>query len=399
MVAPTRSVRLLWLMCLASASWAFSFGLGTQVITHWLNGFCTNTIIGLNHSTYYLGIALASLAAPKLLRCWGRHTAVLGLMLCGLTLAVFPLGGNLACWFGLRFLNGVGSALTLISLETCISFSSPPEQRTRNFGFYAVSLTLAGAIGIWTGLHLYTPGHSLPFLAGGLSALAGGLIIMCGPLWPGEPQENSAPVPLDLRGNFLSFGTAWCQGFLEGGMLAFLSLYLLSLGLSADAAGGLMTVTMVGVILFQVPVSWLGDRLGLIPTLLGCYGVVLASLMVVPCCVPSVWLVVSLFLLGACSAAMYPLGLGLLGARVPEAGLAKAYAWYLAMDCLGSQVGSAAMGQARDWWGQAAMFPVGAAALLLVLASWSALNLLRKKPLGRALTLAAVDQPRRPEAA
>lgn len=398
MVAPARPVCLLFLMCLAAAGWAFSFGLGTQLTSHWLNSFHTNTIIGLNHATYYLGIALASLLAPKLIRRWGRQAAVLGMVLCGLTLALFPLGNNLLCWFGLRFLNGVGSALSLVTLETGISLAALPQQRTRNFGFYAVALTLAGAMGIWAGLHLYTPGQILPFLAGGLSALAGGVLVLLSPGWPTAHKEETNQAPLDLQENYLSLGTAWCQGFLEGGLLAFLSLYLLSLGLSADAAGGLMSLAMVGVILFQVPVSWLGDRLGLTPTLLGCYTVVLVCLLSVPVCGSALWLGLSLFMLGACSAAMYPLGLGLLGQRVPEGGLAKAYAWYLAMDCLGSQVGSAAMGQARDWWGQGAMFPVGAAALVLVLTSWSVVARRREKT-PYMLGAAAVEPPRRQAAA
>ena len=39
---------------------------------------------------------------------------------------------------------------------------------------------------------------------------------------------------------------------------------------------------MAGVILFQVPISWLADRYGRLPALLGCYGVVAAGLIAVP---------------------------------------------------------------------------------------------------------------------
>jgi MFS family permease len=153
-------------------------------------------------------------------------------------------------------------------------------------------------------------------------------------------------------------------------MLAFLSLHLESLGMSADGAGALMGVTMAGVILFQVPVAWLGDRLGRLPMLLGCYVVVAAGLALMPGWSPSIWLAVWLFLLGACSGALYPLALALLGDRLPQAGLARAYALFMAMECVGSQMGAAAMGQARDWWGDTSMFGVGLAALALVLAIW-----------------------------
>ena len=175
---------------------------------------------------------------------------------------------------------------------------------------------------------------------------------------------------------FSASGTAWCQGFLEGGMLAFLSLFLMSrVGLSAaDAAGALMSVTMIGVILFQVPVSWLADRCGKMPILLGCYAVVLAGLLVIPALSHTVWLALALFCFGACSGAMYPLGLSLLGDQMPQDGLARAYAWYLAIECVGSQAGAAAMGRARDQWGEPAMFPIGAAAVLAILAAWGAIQ-------------------------
>ncbi|MBA2335994.1 MAG: hypothetical protein H0V90_13805, partial [Blastocatellia bacterium] len=54
------------LVCVASAAWAFSFGLGTQAVSHWLHHHdASNTVIGLSHTVYYLGLALTSLAAPK----------------------------------------------------------------------------------------------------------------------------------------------------------------------------------------------------------------------------------------------------------------------------------------------------------------------------------------------
>jgi MFS family permease len=96
----------------------------------------------------------------------------------------------------------------------------------------------------------------------------------------------------------------------------------------------------------------------------------MAGLGAVPWCGPSWLLATILFAVGACSGAMYPLGLALLAERTSEPGLPRAYAWYMAMECVGSQFGAAAMGQSRDWWGEAAMFPVGVAALALVLAVW-----------------------------
>jgi MFS family permease len=367
--------RPLLLLCLASAGWAFAFGLGSQVCTHWLKHHsASDTLVGLNHACYYLGVAVGSVCAPRLARRLGPACATWGMCAAGLTLALFPWGGGPLGWFALRLGNGWASALSLIPLETLVSRDSPPAQRTRNFGFYALALTLGGAFGIAVGLHLYRPGFTLAFYLGGALPLASALAIYHMPRRTPRPQaEEVGALSTALSRQFLGYGTAWCQGFLEGGMLAFLSLYLLAQGFSADAAGGLMGVTMIGVILFQVPVSWLADRFGALVVLLGCYAVVLAGLIAVPGCTSWPALAVSLFVFGACSGALYPLGLSLLGDAASEQHLARAYAGYLAMECLGSQLGAAAMGRARDLWGEAAMFAVGLGAVLAVLVSWAVL--------------------------
>jgi MFS family permease len=136
----------------------------------------------------------------------------------------------------------------------------------------------------------------------------------------------------------------------------------------------LMGVTMVGVILFQVPVSWIADRFGKMATLLGCYGMVASGLLVMPWMADSLALAVLLFSFGACTGAMYPLGLSLLGDRVQESSLARAYSWYLAIECLGSVGGAAVMGVARDAWGETAMFGVGFSAVVGVLVIWIGLQ-------------------------
>lgn len=368
----TRHGRNLLIVCLASAGWAFSFGLGSQVITHWLHHRgASNTLIGLNHSTHYLGLALGSLLAPALARRLGVSAAAGGMSAAALTLAAFPLASGPVGWFALRLLNGAVSALGLIPLETLISRESPEVSRTRHFALYAVALTLGGALGIWVGLTLYEPEALWPFLPGAALALAAGLGLQFG-VRPTVPlvEEAADSQPLEWRRDALSYGTAWCQGFLEGGMIAFLSLYLVARGLSADAAGALMGATMTGVVLFQVPAGWLADRFGRRPVLLGCYALVLMGLIAVPLCEHVAALTALLFVFGAASGAMYPLGLALLGERTGVGNLARAYAWYLALECVGSQLGAAVMGWARDLWGEPSMFTVGFCATLLVLAVW-----------------------------
>jgi MFS family permease len=281
---------------------------------------------------------------------------------------------SLASCYVLRILSGAAGAMTLIPLETYIGRDAPPEHRSRNFGWYAVALTIGGGVGIGLGPNFFESLAVWPFWLAGVAVLAAALAFIGYRPPPSALMEQAGQRPsLPPARAFLSYGTAWSQGFLEGGMLTFLQLYLFSLGLSKESTGLMLGASMVGILLFQVPVSWLGDRLGRTAVLLACYGVVAASLWILPWLAPGMWLVVWLFLLGGCSGSFYPLGMALLGNHDTEARLAKAYAWYMILESVGSQMGPPLMGMARDRWGEPAMFVVGEIAVMAVLCVWIAI--------------------------
>ena len=129
--------------------------------------------------------------------------------------------------------------------------------------------------------------------------------------------------------------------------------------------------------------------------LLACYGVVALGLLAIPWLSNSILLAIGLFCFGACTGAMYPLGLSLLGDRMPESGLARAYAWYLAIECVGSQAGAAIMGKARDDWGEIAMFGVGLAAVVGVLALWLGMRYALGNQIEKSNPQVAEELPRR----
>jgi MFS family permease len=364
--------RSLLILCVASGCWAFGFGAAgpSGLCSLWIEraGY-SETVIGLNTSLYYGGILIASLFVPMMMRAWGRRCVMAGMVVSGVTVAAFPWGGGLAGWLALRFINGLAGALSLIPTETMVNRNAPPEQRARNFGFYAFSVALGIALGILTGLQLLDVAPALPFLLGGTASLAGGLLVTRLPAQVAYSDERQGAGRVILRRNVLSFGSAWSQGFLEGGMVAFLTIYLLFLGYSEERASWLLGGTMIGVIVFQVPVAWLADRLGRLMVLFACYAVVAVGLLAVPLSSHAAWIAAWLFLLGACSSAFYPLGLALLGERVAPSQLARANAWYLALNCLGSLVGPVVAGRAMDLFNKHALFVAGEGAVLLVLGS------------------------------
>jgi MFS family permease len=398
-MAASSSRRTLVVLRLASWSWAFSFGLGATLVSPFLSdaGY-DKTTVGLNTSIYYLGVALTSVALPRLLRRSGRTCIIAGMFTDALTVALFPWASGPVGWFGLRLVGGAATALSVIPMETLVNHNAAPTRRAREFGLYAFSVALGVGLGPVAGLPLYAVAPKLAFAFGGVAALAAAALAWWG--LPGrdafgEAETSSASPP--VTANLVSFGTAWIQGFLEGGMLTFLSVYLLGLSYTDAEAGLLIGVLFLGVIAFQVPGAWLADRLGRARVLLGCHVVVLAGMLCLPVYVGPVWLSAWLFLIGACTAALYPLGLALLGERLPRAALGKANAWYLASNCVGSLSGPLVLGIAVEWWGWRGLFTMGAVVVVAVVLSaavWEQLKGRRRRVDGTCEDDNSVPPPR-----
>jgi MFS family permease len=382
------------MLSLASLGWAFSFGLGAPLASLWLRdaGLSARSI-GLNTSIYYLGVALAAPLVPWLMRRANRSCVIAGMLIDAITTAVFPWCHGALAWHLLRLAGGVGTALSLIPMETLVNHDAPPEHRARDFGVYAFCVALGIALGSVIGLPLYPISPRLAFALGGLvTLLAIGFAWLALPPRADQEPTSGEDCALPVRAGVLSLGTAWVQGFLEGGTITFLSIYLLSLGFNETGVSGLMGGLFAGVILAQLPLAALADRVGRLRVVLLCHALVLAGLVCVPFTGPAPLLAGWLFILGASCGALYPLGLALLGERIPAAGLAKANAWYLASNCAGSLSGPVLIGLAIDAFGLYAQFAAGIIAVALVIASWLILSAKREANAG-GLEVAA-EEPR-----
>lgn len=365
--------RTLALICAVNACWAFSYGLETPLASLWLQDHSLNdSLIGLNAATYYFGMLLAAGTVPLLMRRSARACAFAGLLLSGFTVSLFPWGGGLAGWFVLRCLTGVAGALSLVPMETLVNQNSPDGRRGQDFGFYAVAIAVGMALGAWVGLQLYPILGGFTFAVGGIVSAIAGIITWFGLRWPVPAAVAGAPTSLNWRRHLFSFGTAWGQGFLEGGLSAFLPLYLLAIGYSEGAVGALIGGTMLGVILFQVPAGWLADRISVTGVLAAGYGAVTIGLSCLPYCASPLSLALVLFMVGACVGAFYPLGLARIGNGMSRAALPQANAWYLAINCVGSLTGPVIAGVCMDLLGKAALFGAALIAVALVLLAWLA---------------------------
>src|SRR5262249_51387551 len=145
----------------------------------------------------------------------------------GLTVAIFPWVDLYVGAFALRWLSGVAGALSLVPLETFVNSQSPPDHRGRNFGYYAFCIALGMALGTLGGMELYPFMPRTAFVLGGLTPLLGSAIVLA---WKPDfaaaptirlnanPTVHVARSNISMFRNFLSFGSALSQGFLEGAM-------------------------------------------------------------------------------------------------------------------------------------------------------------------------------------
>jgi len=365
------SRRTLFVLCLASGGWAFGFGLGAPLASLWLrDAGCNAPVIGLNTSLYYLGVALAAFAAPPLMQRFCRPCIVGGILMDAIVVALFPWAGGLISWSMLRLLGGMATALSIIPMETLVNHNAPPERRAQDFGYYAFSVALGVALGALMGLPLYPLAPRGTFALGGLVTLASALLVWLGIRKDYRFQTDDLKIPsyqhASIHKQRFSYGTAWVQGFLEGGLITFLSIYLLERGYNEGEASFLVGGLFAGVILCQVPLAWLADRLGRGRVLLSCHLLLMTALLSVHWCPGTLLLATALFLLGACCGALYPLGLALLGERVPPTQLARANAYYLASNCAGSLCGPALLGWVIGRFGQPSQFLAGTLAVAVV---------------------------------
>lgn len=375
--------RALYLVSFASFGWAVSFGLLASLAPLTLQSAgLPPTVIGLNTSLYYLGVAVAAPLVPMMMGR-ARTCVIVGMLLDAVTTAAFPHVSGAMAWHILRFLGGVGTAMSVIPMETLVSRNAPSDRRAADFGLYALCVASGIAAGAALGLPLHPLSAALPYSLAGLVTLAAMTLA-----WWGMPsrwavEEAVASGAVRWYEERLSFGTAWVQGFLEGGTFAFLTLYLLGRGASESFAGLLVGAMFLGVVAAQLPVGYIADRCGRGRSLVACLAVLIAGQCLVPV-TPLVVLLMVLFVLGAVCGALYPLGLALLGERVPTHALARANAYYLTANCAGSLCGPLAIGYAVEAWGLSMLFWFGALAVVFVLTSaWSTTRSRMDVPLTR----------------
>ena len=334
-------------------------------------------VVGLNSSVGVGATLLTAPLAPWLLRRAGPVPVMLsGIALSAIGIFVAGCVRSAWLWFVLRFIIGIGLSLHWVISETWLNEATTDANRGLVTGLYSALLGIGFALGPlivrWAGVDGLAPfaiGAGLVLLAGTPLLRLRGRVPAAGHSYSGGAVAVLTAAPVIMLASV-------CSGFVDSASLALLPIYGLRLHMSGSAAIQLLAVATLGAVVMQLPVGWIGDRLGRRGTLIGCALVGAASAAALPVSlgVPGLlWGVV--FVWGGAVVSFYTLALALLGDTFRGPSLAKANSALVITYCLGSIAGPPATGAAMDWMG-----PQGFVAVMIAVScvlAGSALSRLR----------------------
>ncbi|UFS67178.1 MFS transporter [Paracoccus denitrificans] len=246
-----------------AAAFGLTYGLSAPLIALELDAQgVSGLLIGANAAMHALGVLLIAPILPRIVGRLGfSRPARLALIAAAVLLAAFPLLPVLWLWFGLRILLGMASESLFVISEAWLSEVTEEGSRSRTMGIYVAAMSAGIALGPVI-LSLTGRNGALPFLIGSAFALAALLILTLG--HPAEAPPE-APSRSGLAGYLLvaplAAAAAALNAAVEAAGLALLPLYAMKLGWSEAQGTLLLSVLLIGAIMLQLPLGWLGERL------------------------------------------------------------------------------------------------------------------------------------------
>lgn len=221
----------------------------------------SDAMIGANAAMHALGVLAMAVLLPRLVTLVGMRRAVVGsLFSAAILLLAFPALPFVWLWFPLRILLGAASEVLFVLSETWLNALSSEETRARAMGAYTTALSLGFALGPLI-LSLVGTDGFLPYAIGAaLAAGAAGFVIsprIEAPLF--EQPAHSNPLHVVKLAPIAMAATA-LNAAIETAGLSFLALYAMATGWPEAEATQLMSCMMIGAIILQLPIGWLGDK-------------------------------------------------------------------------------------------------------------------------------------------
>lgn len=330
-----------------------------------LSGFA----IGLNAAMPAVGWLIATPLMPWALRRVPPRLLVLGLLaVAALSVLCFPLTTSPLAWMGLRFLFGGACGMVFRLVEYWINARSPATVRTRNVGIYGTLFCVGAAVGAAL-LPVAGPyGWGPVVMMGGLVGVSGVLFATLRDGPPPIARLPRRPARLVQGVAVAALAAALVYGMLEAVPYTLLPVYAVRAGLAEDWAVWSTSAFLGGLVVGQIPLGILADRVGRLRVLGGCTAFAMAIGLLVPVSLdaaPVLLLVMAAW--GGCLGGTYIVALALLADLFDGEDLAGANAAFGTFYAVGSLAGAPVYGAAMDLWTHGLM-PIAAVSLLLLLA-------------------------------
>ena len=220
------------------------------------------TWIGINAAMHALGVLLIAPALPWLAVRLGIRRVVLGaLALAALVLLAFAAAPPLWAWFVLRVLLGVASEQLFVLSETWTSDLAPETARTRTMATYTAVMSVGLALGPLL-MSAFGAEGPAAFLAGTVPLLLAALVVAVpGVTVPPAAAAHGLSLWRTVRAAPVAIAATGLNAAVETAGLSFLAIYAMRVGWSEPRAANLVSIMMIGAVLLQIPIGWLGDRM------------------------------------------------------------------------------------------------------------------------------------------
>lgn len=305
-------------------------------------------VIGIAGAVPFLAVLMLLPVLPRAVARVNPITAILAG--CFLTVAgygaLYVLESTIA-WIVIRFLMGAALVLPWIVGETWINHMATDANRTRVMAFYSTAIFSGYALGPIV-LEAVGTTDMLPFLTGALGALFSAVpIVLARRLVPDLAHEPHTGLWGGLKMSPIAMAAGFLGGFLETTQVALFPSVAMAAGMDENEALRLLTILLVGGVLPQFALGWIGDKTSRKGVLIASGIIYIVLIAMLPEALKSANLAhMTVFVTGAIVVGFYTLGLAVLGEEVAPRDLATANAAFILAYTLGGMIGPAASGAA-----------------------------------------------------
>lgn len=310
----------------------------------------SESLIGANAAMHAVGVLVTAMILPRIVAFFGiRRLVIIALVVAALVLSAFPAIPLIWLWFPLRLVLGMASEILFVLSETWTNSLSTESTRARAMAAYTAALSVGFALGPLI-LSVVGSGGALPYLVGaGISLVAAGFIAspkVQAPVFD-EPATGS---PLRfIRLAPVAISAVMLNAAIETAGLSFLAIYAVNLGWEESGATRLMSCMMIGAILLQLPIGWLGDKMDRVKLVIALAAASMLGALAWPFALQNeIATYTLLFLWGGAFVGIYTIMLTLVGSRFKGSELVGIYAAMGLMWGLGALLGPLLAGFAMN---------------------------------------------------